>query len=119
MKRNNLLFIFILLFITGLSTFIYLSGDKKDSYKPGVLPLYDSVVGSARTIYQQKKQDGVDFSQGPCLSNEIMKDWVLDLVHNPRTLVDDLVANQCPALLEGRAKHFVEMDLRGNVLRIK
>jgi hypothetical protein len=61
----------------------------------------------------------MDFSCGPCLSDALMPDWVLDVAHNPRQAMDDLPSNQCPSFREGRAKHFVELDLEGNLIRAK
>ncbi|MAF13608.1 MAG: hypothetical protein CMI53_01815 [Parcubacteria group bacterium] len=48
--------------------------------------------------------------ESPCLSNEIMPDWVCDIAHNPRTEVDDDPKNQCSAFRDGTAHHFVELD---------
>jgi hypothetical protein len=58
-----------------------------------------------------------DLSAGPCLSNNLIPDWVADIAHNPRQAVDDLPANQCSAYREGQAHHFVELDLDGNLIR--
>jgi hypothetical protein len=44
---------------------------------------------------------------------------VADVVHSPRDPIDDLPENQCQAYLEGRAKHFVEIDVNGNIIRVK
>lgn len=79
----------------------------------------DTAINQARTIYKQKKATGEDFSQGPCLSNAILPNWVADIAHSPRIAADDLPHNQCPAYLEGRAKHFVELDPDGNLIRAK
>ena len=75
-------------------------------------------INQAKHLYKQKRETGEDLSNGPCLSNDLMPDWVVDIVHNPRTTDDDLPENQCPSLAEGRAKHFVELDLDGNLVRI-
>lgn len=78
----------------------------------------DTAYALARKIYQEKKDKGVDFTNGPCLTNDLMTDWVADLVHKPRQVADDLPQNQCQAYLEGRAHHFVELDQSGNLVRI-
>ena len=77
------------------------------------------LITKAKSIYQDKKEKGMDFTTGPCLSNDFADGWVLDLVHNPRTPVDDLLENQCSAFLEGKAEHFIELDLAGNLIRLK
>ncbi|MBI2334734.1 hypothetical protein HYU96_02935 [Candidatus Daviesbacteria bacterium] len=79
----------------------------------------DTAVNQAKYLYQMRKSQEEDFSQGPCLSNALMTDWVADLVHNPREEADNLPHNQCPAYLEGRAHHFVELDLEGNLIRAR
>lgn len=50
------------------------------------------------------------WQDGPCLSNEIIGDWVCDVAHSPRQPVDDLPENQCSAFREGKARHFVELS---------
>lgn len=79
----------------------------------------DTAVNQAKYLYEMEKVKGRDFSSGPCLSNALMPDWVADIAHNPRQSVDDLRENQCPAFLEGRAHHFVELDLEGNLIKAR
>lgn len=79
----------------------------------------DTAVNQAQLIFRQRKITGENFASGPCLSNALMPNWVLDIAHNPRESVDELVENQCPAYLEGRATHFVELDPDGNLIRVK
>ena len=54
-----------------------------------------------------------------CLSNFLISGWVLDIAHNPREAIDDLPQNQCSAYLSGQAKHFVELDLNGDLIRFR
>lgn len=91
----------------------------KGKYKPGLDREIDNAVKKAFDVYKNRKTAGTDFSSGPCLTNDLMPDWVVDIAHNPRQKLDDLAENQCPAFIEGRAKHFVELDLEGEVIRIK
>ena len=76
-------------------------------------------VNQAQYFYRQKKARNEDFSNGPCLSNALMPGWVVDIAHNPRLAMDDLSQNQCAAYLEGSAQHFVELDIDGNLIRVK
>ena len=87
-------------------------------YKPGSWAEADLAINQAYHFYQLKQQ-GEDLSSGPCLSNDLIPDWVADLVHDPRTEVDDLPENQCRAYLEGRASHFVELDIEGKLVRVQ
>ncbi len=88
-------------------------------YKPGVSPIYDKAVNQARAVYKDKKAIGTDFSNGPCISNELLPGWVADIVHKPRQDIDDLPQNQCQAYIEGRSKHYVELDQDGNIVRVR
>ena len=91
----------------------------KNTYKPGRRSEFDTAVNQAKYLYQQKKEKTEDLSNGPCLSNALMPGWVLDIAHNPRLPVDDLAENQCSALREGKASHFVELDIDGNLIRAR
>ncbi|OHA48177.1 MAG: hypothetical protein A2806_00885 [Candidatus Terrybacteria bacterium RIFCSPHIGHO2_01_FULL_48_17] len=79
----------------------------------------EQVAAYAKELFSQKQTTGTDFSQGPCLDNaERFSDWIIDIAHSPRQAVDDDPQNQCSAFREGRARHFVELDLGGNVIRV-
>ena len=82
-------------------------------------------LNQAYDVYQQAKEGGMDFTAGPCLSNELFGNpeypetmWVLDIAHNPRQAVDDQPANQCSAYREGKAQNFIELDSDGKLIRL-
>ncbi|MBI4092362.1 MAG: hypothetical protein HY420_00365 [Candidatus Kerfeldbacteria bacterium] len=77
----------------------------------------EAAVIEAKAIYVKLESQGTDFSQGPCISNNLLPDWVADVAHNPRQPVDDQPANQCSAYREGQARHFVELDPDGQLIR--
>ena len=77
----------------------------------------DEALKNALNLFNQKKTEGVDFSNGPCLG-QVAPDWVLDIAHNPRQPADDKVENQCKDFKEGRAHHFIELDPNGNIIKI-
>ncbi|MDP3899610.1 MAG: hypothetical protein Q8Q23_00855 [bacterium] len=79
----------------------------------------DIALIQARQVYRQAVLDGVDLSSGPCLSNNLIPGWVLDIAHNPRQAIDNNPANQCPAYRDGAANHFIEMDVYGTVIKSK
>lgn len=62
-----------------------------------------------------------NLSNGPCLSGNnpdwTVNDWVCDVAHSLRQPVDDLPENQCSAFREGKASHFVEVDMECNLIR--
>ena len=76
-----------------------------------------SLTLKAKNLYLDKKATGTDFSTGPCISQDIAPDWVVDIAHNPREQIDNEIENQCSTYLEGKAHHFIELDPDGNFLR--
>lgn len=78
----------------------------------------DIAAIKAKQLFQLKLAEGVDMSSGPCLSDELMPGWVADVAHDPRLPMDNLPENQCSAFREGKASHFVEMDVRGEVIKV-
>lgn len=98
---------------------VILTKKEESTYKPGISSDEDKAVAQAKLIYERKKEAEVDFSSGPCLTNDLMPGWVLDIAHNPREEIDNLVENQCQAYIEGRANHFVELDLEGNLIKVE
>jgi len=59
----------------------------------------------------------MDFSNGPCINDNIIADWVCDVVHEPRQPIDDVPANQCPSF--GIATHhFVEVNENCRIIRV-
>jgi hypothetical protein len=76
-------------------------------------------VDAAREVYAEEGE-GKDLSSGPCLANPLddpYENWVVDVVHSPRQAVDDEAVNQCSAYRDGDAKHFVELDEYGHLVR--
>ncbi|MEW6062845.1 MAG: hypothetical protein AB1571_00530 [Nanoarchaeota archaeon] len=62
------------------------------------------------------KLDTQDLNNGPCLGL-IANDWVCDVAHNPRQAVDNIQENQCSEFREGKAKHFIEVDPKCELIR--
>ena len=75
----------------------------------------DETLKNALNLYSQKKSEGVDFSNSPCLG-KIADDWVLDIAHKPRIDADNKAENQCADFREGRAHHFIELDPQGQLI---
>lgn len=121
MKLTDKKFLFwFVLIIVLVTTFcvLYFGRDSSFIYKQGTSIETDRVVWAALGLFK-KEAKGMDLSSGPCLTNDLIPDWVVDIVHNPREETDNLPQNQCQAYLEGRAKHLVEIDMEGNVIRVK
>jgi hypothetical protein len=78
----------------------------------------NEMVKLAQKRFTQKKSEGLDIKNGPCLGI-IAIGWVTDVAHNPREASDDQPANQCEDYRNGFAKHFVELDLNGQLIQVK
>ncbi|MBI2601014.1 hypothetical protein HYW42_03610 [Candidatus Daviesbacteria bacterium] len=119
-KTALLILVLSVILITAVLTILFLTDkSKSEQYRPGERSEIDAVINQAKHIYGLRKKEDTDFSQGPCLTNALMPGWVLDLVHSPRLEIDDLEENQCKSFLEGSATHFVELDLEGNLVRVR
>ena len=114
-KLTLLVITLVVIIITSLATLYLNSGGPKVTPKSEI----DTATNQAKFLYSQRKKAGEDFSNGPCLSNALMPDWVADIAYSPRLPIDDLPENQCPVYLEGRAGHFVELDTEGNLIRAR
>lgn len=77
----------------------------------------DRAIRLAQALFREKVAQGVDMTNGPCLAEEIIPDWCVDVAHSPRQEVDNLPQNQCQSWRAGRVHHFVELDPEGNVIR--
>lgn len=117
---SRLSLVIIVLMVIATSTFLIFITDKTPyKYKPGIWPEADNAVSQAAHVYNLAKERNLDMSSGPCLSNSLISGWVLDIVHSPRSADDDLVDNQCGTILNGQAKHIIELDPEGNLVRVK
>ena len=76
----------------------------------------DQAKAACIALCRSALSNGQDLSSGPCLSNNITQGYVCDVAHSPRQDVDNLPRNQCPAY--GPGKHFVEVDLGCNFIRV-
>ncbi len=105
--------------ILSLALIILWINTEKKQYQPGISEEFDRAVNQAQLVYRQAVKRGENLKSGPCLTNALLPGWVVDIVHEPRTPEDDLPGNQCKAYLEGSAEHFVELDIDGNVIRVR
>jgi len=68
--------------------------DDDDDVTPGENPRYDACYNCVLQC-NLGLQSNQNFEDGPCLSNNIIEDWVCDIVHSPRNSADGLAINQC------------------------
>lgn len=73
------------------------------------------------TMLCESVKEKQNISAGPCLSEDVLskegETWVCDVAHSPRQDIDNKPQNQCPAYIEGRANHFVEVDTNCKLIR--
>ncbi len=77
----------------------------------------DLAIRMAQDLFRERQAQGMDMSQGPCLAEEIVPDWCVDVAHSPRQEIDNLPQNRCQSFISRRVHHFVELDAEGNVIR--
>lgn len=129
MPKKFLYFIVIVAGFLILFAIIYLSSIQDPVIAPTIkeesaaaTPIPPSFKGNedafknALNLYIQKKQEGTDMTNGPCLG-KVSEDWVLDIAHNPRQPIDDKPQNQCQDFKDGKVKHFIEFDPDGKLIR--
>jgi len=103
--------IFILLGIIMLAI-LFVSGCTETVQTPGSQKVYtkDDAFAACKELCEASKDAGVDLSEGPCLSDQIVKDWVCDIAHDPRQPTDNDPENQCQAFIKQEAHSFIELD---------
>ena len=79
----------------------------------------DRAIEAAQQVYTQERVRGTDVSNGPCIAEEVIDDWSVDIAHDPRQDVDDQPENQCQFYRDGKTHHFVELDPDGKLIRAR
>jgi hypothetical protein len=132
MKKQIKIIILVLVFIliVLVSLRLFFNGgedtwikDEKGVYvkhgNPSSMPDYvkeqQAVIEKAQELFQKKKNSGMNFSS-QCLGS--VGDYAVDIVNVPRINEDNLAENQCGGYIDWKVKHFIEIDIFGNVVRI-
>ena len=92
---------------------IFLSGCVK---KEAPQTIKESAIKLCIEKCKDALNSGINLTNGPCLSNRIIEDWVCDVAHWPRQEVDNLKENQCPSYGK-EANHFVEVNPNCELIR--
>jgi hypothetical protein len=79
----------------------------------------ERAIVAAQRVFAEEQAKGTDFSNGPCIAEEVIDDWSVDIAHDPRDEIDDRPENQCQFYRDGQTNHFVELAPDGKVLRVK
>ena len=101
MKNKLFILCLAVILLTGYLTLAINSSTPKSLSRTEI----DIAVNQAKYFYKIKKESGADLSLGPCLSDALMPNWVVDLVHEPRIPLDDLPENQCPTPRKEKSWH--------------
>ncbi len=111
MRLRRLLYLSVILPILTILACVGTTGETKSMAIDACISLCNEAVS-----------EGVDLSNGPCLSDDNpewnIDDWVCDVAHSPRQDVDNLPENQCREFREGRAHHFVEVNEKCELIRV-
>lgn len=114
--------VFVLVFVS-ISAFLLSGCDEKegevtsDSDSSGSDETEkEKAIRLAKEVYEEKKKEGMDFSDGPCIDDDLMEGWVADIAHDPRQPIDNQPENQCPSYGD-TADHFVELDEDGELIQ--
>lgn len=121
MEQKILILGVVIIVIVGVAllTGLFGGGERPASTSEGtgsITSLADQAKTKCIQLCQSKLQQGINLAPGPCLSNEIVSDWVCDVAHDPRQEVDNDPANQCPQFGK-TASHFIEVDPECNFIR--
>ena len=119
MDQRTRLFVMSLVFVLAVGVGVMKLNESRVIKKEASVSTADQATAKARALYKKALSNGTDLSQGPCLTNDLMPDWVVDVVHSPREDVDDLSHNLCQRYVDGFSKHIVELDPSGNVVRVR
>ncbi|NUM25977.1 MAG: hypothetical protein HUU49_05200 [Candidatus Buchananbacteria bacterium] len=119
--KTAMLLVFSFFILTGCGVVVEMS--KTITQKTQIEQLKQSQKTAAIINCQELCQDklstnGIEADDSPCLSNQIIEDWVCDIAHSPRQEIDNLPENQCEAFRTGQAHHFVELDGNCNVIKV-
>lgn len=76
-------------------------------------------IVAAKRLFAAKSPtlEETSLAKGPCLSEEVVSGWCVDIAHDPRRSVDEERANQCRRYLDGDVDHLVELAPNGDFIR--
>ena len=121
---------FILIIIIAISLLYFFNHKKTREIVDNTFDyFYEKYVGvvsnkslalvKAKAVFDEAISEGRDLSSGPCLAEQILIDWSVDIVHVPRQESDDLLENMCKNYITGKTRRLIEMDEWGNIVNIK
>lgn len=85
------------------------------SETPNYVTEQQDAIDCAIRLYNNEKAEGVAFSS-QCLGT--CGNYAVDIVHVPRNTDDNLAENRCADFREGKVSKFIELDDKGEIVRI-
>lgn len=79
----------------------------------------EAAIRYASEEYKLLQSEGKDFSSGPCIAENIISGWSVDVVHLPRIALDDLSSNQCQRPRKSKKQHLIELSVDGDLVRVQ
>lgn len=73
----------------------------------------------AKKLFDALKEQGLDMEDGPCIAEEIIAGWSVDISHLPQRTIDLLPENQCQNFLEGKTQNLILLDQNGVVIPLE
>jgi len=117
--RTLIIGIIVLIIVVALYFIFFRTGQIPVIEEKEVQITQEELVIMAQDLFKEKQAEGMDMTNGPCLTNQLVPGWVVDVAHSPRQEVDNQPENQCSAFREGTAQHFIELDTEGNLIKLK
>ncbi|RJR31027.1 hypothetical protein C4569_03245 [Candidatus Parcubacteria bacterium] len=75
-----------------------------------------NAINQARILLDARLKSGYDLENRPCLSEEIVPGWAVDVVHQPFEETDRMPKNQCQLFLQKKVKNIIFLDEYGHVI---
>jgi len=82
---------------------------------PDYVDKQQRTIECAGVLYEKAKESGMEFSS-QCLG--VCGDYAVDIIHVPRNAEDNKPENQCEAFRNKEVSNFIELDEKGDVVKI-
>jgi hypothetical protein len=81
---------------------------------------YKILSDESKALFLERKPQfsPAEWDKGPCLGR-LNDNYVVDVVHSPRTAVDDDLKNQCGEYYAGTVKYYILLNYDGDVVAMK
>jgi len=105
--------VFLLILVAGVLNLIF---NKPSPYAGNE----DLAITSCISECHKAIAVGTSLTDGPCLSQEIVKGWACDVVNKPKIdIVDNNPKNQCESYYKNNVKHIVYVNTKCELLSAK